>query len=126
MLDAPPSRGPLSGICACLERLATTHLIVLAIDMPRMTVEHLRKQGAKVRPGRSLIPMTGDSFEPLCAIYSKSAARFAAAALSGDDLSLQRLARCLVREELASSYPLAPEEESLYLNLNRPEDVPGF
>ena len=35
--DIPPSRGPLSGLAAALERMRTTHLLALAIDMPWMT-----------------------------------------------------------------------------------------
>jgi molybdopterin-guanine dinucleotide biosynthesis protein A len=123
VLDTPPSRGPLSGICACLERLETTHLFVLAVDMPRMTVEHLRKLWSLAQAGRSLIPMNADYFEPLCAIYSKSAAPFAAGSVAGPDHSLQRLARSLIEQKLATPYLLSPEEQSFYRNLNRPEDL---
>src|SRR5438067_9404527 len=40
--DAPPSRGPLSGISAALAHAATTHLLTLAIDMPFMHEQYLR------------------------------------------------------------------------------------
>jgi molybdenum cofactor guanylyltransferase len=126
VLDTPPSRGPLSGLCACLDRLGTTHLIVLAVDLPRMSAEHLHKLIAIVQAGRSLIPMNGGYFEPLCAIYCKSGAPVAAAGLAANDLSLQDLVRALMREGLANSYELSPEERSLYLNLNRPEDLAGM
>jgi molybdopterin-guanine dinucleotide biosynthesis protein A len=113
----------LSGISACLARLETTHLIVMAIDMPLMTAQHLGKLISMVCPGRSLIPMKGDYFEPLCAIYSKSAAPLAAASVTGPDLSLQHLARSMIEQGLATAYPLGPDEQSLYCNLNRPEDL---
>jgi len=123
VLDAAPSRGPLSGICACLARLETTHLLVLAVDMPRMTADHLRKLRGLTQPRRSLIPLDGDWFEPLCAIYSQSAESTAAACLAGTDNSLQRLARRLVEEQLATPYSLSAVEKSLYLNVNRPDDL---
>jgi molybdopterin-guanine dinucleotide biosynthesis protein A len=121
--DDVPSRGPLSGLCACLARLETTHLLALAIDMPRMTTEHLRKLGALAQAGHSLIPMNGDHFEPLCAIYSKSSNSVAAGLLGRSDDSLQTLAKRLVEQKLARPYCLSAFEKSLYLNVNRREDL---
>src|SRR3982074_1803993 len=37
VLDAPPSRGPLSGLAAVLNSIETEHLIALAVDMPFIT-----------------------------------------------------------------------------------------
>jgi len=39
VLDDPPSRGPLSGLAAALRRLRTSHLLALAIDLPRMRAD---------------------------------------------------------------------------------------
>ena len=122
VLDSPPSRGPLSGISACLQRLEAPHLIVLAIDMPQMTPEHLSKLLALVRPGRSLLPVNGNYFEPTCAIYSQSAVPFAAAALNEPGASLQRFCQKLTIENVADSCLLRPEERPFYHNLNHPQD----
>lgn len=122
VLDAPPSRGPLSGICACLARLETTHFLALAIDMPRMTTEHLRTLGAIAQSGHSLIPINGHCFEPLCAIYSKSGESVAAGLLGSSANSLQTFAKTLVEQKLATPYYLSAIEKSLYLNVNRRED----
>src|SRR6185312_15889507 len=40
--DEPPSRGPLSGLAAALRKIQTSHLLALAIDMPRMNSDVLR------------------------------------------------------------------------------------
>jgi molybdopterin-guanine dinucleotide biosynthesis protein A len=122
VLDVPPSRGPLSGLCACLARLETTHLLALAIDLPRMTTEHLRRLGAMAQTGHSLIPVNGDYFEPLCAIYSKSCESAAASLLGSSDNSLQSFSKTLVAQKLASPYYLSAVEKSLYFNVNRRED----
>ena len=122
VLDVGTPRGPLSGISACLDRVRTTHLLVLAIDMPQMTVTHLRKICGLVAANRGLIPCRGDFYEPLCAVYPKSAAPFATQALAGQDFSLQRFSRVLVEHSLATAYPLSAQEERLYRNVNRPED----
>jgi len=120
ILDTPPARGPLSGICACLSRLNTTHLVVLGIDLPRMNLEHLHMLLSLATSGRSLFPLNRNYFEPLCAIYAKSAAPFASA---NSDGSLQHLAQQLLREDLAITHPLSVEEQSLYFNLNTAEDL---
>src|SRR2546430_5683480 len=42
LLDDPPSHGPLSGLTKAIEQMQTSHLIVLAIDMPFMTSEQMQ------------------------------------------------------------------------------------
>jgi molybdopterin-guanine dinucleotide biosynthesis protein A len=91
--DKPPSRGPMSGLVAGLRRLQTSHLLVLAIDLPQMTAEHLRKLWALARPGIGVIPFHGDYFEPLCAIYPVEAMVAAETALSSGDVSLQHFSQ---------------------------------
>jgi len=123
--DSPPSRGPLSGLAAGLDRLKTTHLLVLAIDLPRMCVEHLRRLWTSARPGMGVIPWQHDYFEPLCAIYPAEAAPLARERLMHSDASLQRLAHELLQESLVDKYVLSPEEAGFYLNVNRPSDLPA-
>ena len=121
--DAPPSRGPLSGIAAALQRLSTSHLLVLAIDLPRITPEHLRKLRALARPDCGVIPRRGDLFEPLCALYPAEAASVAQTALAGGDVSLQHFAKVLLGRNQLQIHPLSPAEEPLYRNANTPADL---
>jgi len=125
VMDKPPSRGPLSGVAAGLRRLQTSHLLVLAIDLPQMPVEHLRKLWALARPGIGVIPLHGDYFEPLCAIYPVEAVVAAEKALKTNDASLQHFAQNLLRKSQAQFYDLPSEERSLYLNMNKPSDLPA-
>jgi molybdopterin-guanine dinucleotide biosynthesis protein A len=118
ILDAPPSRGPLTGISAALTRLQTSHLLALAIDMPQMTAAHIRKLWSSAGPGRGVIPGNEDWFEPLCAVYPVEAAEAAQRALSQGQLSLQNLAQNLGQENLLKRYEILGAEKSLYLNLN--------
>src|SRR5439155_4915451 len=67
--DKPPSRGPLSGLTATLARIRSTHLLVLAIDMPFMNSKHLRYLCSGIGPCRGVLPMIGSRAEPLAAIY---------------------------------------------------------
>jgi molybdopterin-guanine dinucleotide biosynthesis protein A len=123
VLDEPPSRGPLSGLAAGLSRLQTSHLLVMAIDLPRVPVGHLRKLWSLAEPGKAVIPLNEDYFEPLCAVYPAEAAPLAEKALKTSDSSLQHLAREMFHKSRAQSYVLTPEERLLYLNLNRPSDL---
>jgi molybdopterin-guanine dinucleotide biosynthesis protein A len=126
VIDETPSRGPLSGLTASLDRLQTSHLLVLAIDLPRMTAEQLRKLCTLAEPGRGAIPLNGEIFEPLCAIYPIEAAATARAALAAADLSLQRLAQTLVQENRAIAYPLSDREKEFFHNVNTPADLSGL
>ena len=119
--DKRPSCGPLSGIAAGLRRLRTSHLLVLAIDLPQMTPEHLRKLCVLAHPGTGVIPFQSDYFEPLCAIYPAEALVATEAALNSGDVSLQHFAQNLLRESQARVYELASEERPLYLNTRHPD-----
>jgi molybdopterin-guanine dinucleotide biosynthesis protein A len=125
MLDRPPSRGPLSGVAEGLRGLRTSHLLVLAVDLPRMTTAHLRKLCRMAQPGLGLIPWQGGHFEPLCAIYPAEAVSLAENALSRGWKSLQHLAQNLVWQSRARIYELTREEQSLYINMNTPFDLPA-
>ena len=123
ILDATPSRGPLSGLTAGLNRLQTSHLLLLAIDLPNISVDHLRKLCSLARAGCAVIPRTVEHFEPLCAIYPIEAAPVAREALASEDVSLQHLAETLARQGRAEVYTVSDEERPLYHNINRPSDL---
>jgi molybdenum cofactor guanylyltransferase len=123
VLDKTPSRGPLSGVAAALCRLQTSHLLVLAVDLPQMTPEHLRKLWGLSQPSIGVIPLNGGYFEPLCAIYPVEAAAIAEAALNSSDVSLQSFVQTLRRQSQTNIYDLTPEEQPLYFNMNTPSDL---
>jgi molybdopterin-guanine dinucleotide biosynthesis protein A len=123
VLDASPSHGPLSGLVAALDRLQTSHLLALAIDLPRMTVAELRKLWAMARPGLGVIPVNGKNFEPLCAIYPAEGTAPAASALAGNNFSLQKLLQSLLRANCIRTHALTEDEKPLFLNANSPADL---
>jgi molybdenum cofactor guanylyltransferase len=123
VLDEPPSRGPSSGIAAALARIRTSHLLALAIDMPQMTVAHIRKLLSCVRAGCGVVPINENRFEPLCAVYPAEASEVALQALAQGELSLQGLAQNLSRRNWINSYPIPDNEKHLYFNWN--ESAPG-
>jgi len=87
--DVPPSHGPVSGLYASINRMRTSHLLALAIDMPWMSNEYLEFLCAQMERARGVLPKIGDRAEPLAAIYPREAAIETAKALAGSDFSLQ-------------------------------------
>src|SRR4051812_17607093 len=73
LLDDPPSRGPLSGLAKGLALMRTTHLIALAVDMPFMNGEQIRKLLTATSAGCGVVPLVGQHAEPLAAIYPSEA-----------------------------------------------------
>jgi molybdenum cofactor guanylyltransferase len=122
--DVPPSRGPLSGLAASLNRMSTSHLLVLAIDMPWMSNRYLEFLCAQIEPGRGVLPKIGDRAEPLAAIYPRKALGEFRDALMGTDFSLQTLIRHQVESGNLHEIPVTDRERRFFLNVNEVSDLP--
>jgi molybdopterin-guanine dinucleotide biosynthesis protein A len=123
VLDAAPSSGPLSGISAAMKRLRTTHLLVLAVDLPQMTAAHLRELWGATQAGAGVVPAHGDHVEPLCAVYPRESAVFFQEALTARRPAMQEVVRDLVKRKLVLPRNLDESETVLYRNVNTPEDL---
>lgn len=121
--DASPSRGPLSGLAAALDRTTTSHLLALAIDMPWMSDEYLEFLCAQIEPGRGVLPTIDQCAEPLSAIYPREAATEVSKALTNSDFSLQSLTRELVTAGKLQPISVKDRERNLFLNVNEPSDL---
>ena len=121
--DVPPARGPLSGLAASVERMSTSHLLALAIDMPWMSSEYLEFLCAQIEPDRGVLPKIGHRSEPLAAIYPQEAVIEIAKALAGTDFSLQSLACDLVAVGKLRAIPVTQQEEKFFRNLNELADM---
>lgn len=121
--DTPPSRGPLSGLAAALALMETDHLLVLAIDMPFMTAQHLRHLCDLTTKGSGVVPLIEGSAEPLAAIYPKEARAVLCEALQGDNFSLQPLVKKLVALNMLLEIPISGPARELYRNINARQDL---
>jgi len=121
--DNSPSRGPLGGLCASLAEIRSSHLIVLAIDMPFMNEKFLRSLSHNIQPGCGALPMIENRAEPLAAIYPVQVHPDLVAALSGTDFSLQAVTTKLVAAGKLKVIHVANEEEIFFRNLNEPADL---
>jgi molybdopterin-guanine dinucleotide biosynthesis protein A len=123
MADEFEDAGPLGGIATALRRCAAPLLIVLAVDLPRMTSEFLRSLLALSDHGKGAVPRCEKFFEPLAAIYPKACFSLAESALRRGDFSLQNFVCDGVKAELLVARPVAPNEFPLFANLNTPADL---
>lgn len=121
--DAPPSRGPLSGLAAALEQARTPHVLALAIDMPFITDEYLRSLCKLTEPGRGVLPFIGKIAEPLAAIYPVEARLDLTAALRSGDFSLQHLTAHLVAAGKLRAVAVPDEAREFFRNINSPADL---
>jgi molybdenum cofactor guanylyltransferase len=121
--DVPPSRGPLSGLAASMNRMSTSHLLALAIDMPWMSSEYLEFLCAQIEPGRGVLPKIGARAEPLAAIYPREAAIEIAKSLAGMDFSLQSLVCDLVAVGKVRPISVKQQEERFFRNINELVDL---
>jgi len=116
-------RGPLGGIATCLHHARPGLLLVLAVDVPRIEPEFLQTLLRHALPGRGVVPTLQDRFEPLIAVYPKSALPVALAQLAKNDLALQSFVSELVNRRLVVRYEVPASEKEKFENWNRPEDM---
>jgi molybdopterin-guanine dinucleotide biosynthesis protein A len=121
--DHVAGRGPLAGIDAALLETSADFLIVLAVDMPAITTEFLRKLMDLTGP-RGVVPQLDDRYQGLAAIYPAQVRTILQQVLSSEDRSLQRLVRMALAAELVTIYPVGEDERPFFKNLNRPDDLP--
>lgn len=121
--DAQPGAGPLGGIVACLQRCATSHLLVLAVDLPRMDAALLGSLLRACDAETGVVPRLENYFEPLAAVYPRSCLPVAERCLREGCFALQGFVARAVRAGLLRERPVAAQARKLFLNANTPADL---
>jgi molybdopterin-guanine dinucleotide biosynthesis protein A len=123
VIDPVADAGPLAGICGCLKALESDLLLVLAIDLSQMNAAFLRDLLAGCSPGRGAMPHREGHYEPLAAVYPKAMLALARDHLAAGRLTLQDFAAGGIQAGLLRLVHVAPADDPLFRNLNRPEDL---
>jgi molybdenum cofactor guanylyltransferase len=121
--DAMSNAGPLSGVAAALCECATSHLLVLAVDLPQMTADFLRSLVDLGSESCGAVPKRNGFFEPLAAIYPKSCGAPADRQLRAGKFMMQDFVNVALEENLLAVHDVQRSEELLFTNMNTPGDL---
>ena len=122
--DADPPSGPLGGISVGLAAAQHDLAIVVACDMPFLNTQLLRSLVERAVNVDAVVPLTGDRFEPLHAVYRRACLAAIERHLAGGD----RQVISFFDEVRVKAVPeadwrlLDPTGRSL-ANLNTPDDL---
>jgi molybdopterin-guanine dinucleotide biosynthesis protein A len=126
LADNFPGSGPLGGIERALESVGSNFLLVLAVDMPFITVNTLKRLAAKCEPRCGVIPRLAGQVQPLAAFYPKMAHATLLRLLGEGLLSAVQFADTCVALRFARHADLKQDCEKEFSNWNTPADVAGF
>jgi len=120
-VDEAPGQGPLMGIACALSAMEHDLAAVVACDIPEVDTALLGKMLRLAEGFDVVVPRTGpDRYEPLFAVYRKSAAAAARAVLAAGKRRITEIFdRCRVRF-------VDLEGEPGFTNVNTIEDYQGF
>jgi len=124
--DVDRDGGQLGGIHAALASSAHELNVMLAVDMPLVPIELLKKLLAAARQSQALVtvPQSGDGWQPLCAVYRKEFGSVAEKALLADDYKIDKLFK-QVQTRIVTEVELEGwgYSSQVFMNLNTPEDL---
>ena len=108
--------GPIGGLYTALKTTRADWNLLVACDMPGLTVEFLRELLDVARQCRStcLVPQTESGLHPLCAVYHRRAEGAVASAIEHKRFKMHDLLKVLE----AQSFPVA--EAAMLENVNTP------
>lgn len=124
--DIFPNCGPLAGIQAALRSSQTDLNLVLAVDLPFVSLPLLQylTQRARNNPATVTVAQTAGGYQPLCAIYRRNFAEAAEKALQGGRYKIDRLflatSTLTVTEEELHAAGFSPNQ---FRNLNTPQEL---
>jgi molybdopterin-guanine dinucleotide biosynthesis protein A len=121
--DTEVDLGPLSGIARALETAHASHVLVLAVDLPRMSERYLLRLWEAAGASYGAVPERAGTFEGLCAVYPVGMLPLVLGRLSGPERSLQSLVRLGLEKRLLRAVPVAEPDLGLFENWNAPGDV---
>ena len=121
--DRFPEAGPLAGLERSLALARHDRLLVLAVDLPAMTADFLRTLLAGANSQCGVVPVIGDRFEPLAAVYPRQAHAEAELRLLRGELALQPFVRAGIAAGWLRPYVVSEAEGRLFTKWTRPEDL---
>ncbi len=120
--DEIPNCGPLGGIVTALRAMRGEVLLVLAVDLPCLTVEPLAFLLKHSSSASGAVLAHGDAFhEPLVATYPRHFLPLAEKRLAERRLALQPLILEAIANNLLTSHPIPQAWTDQFANWNHPD-----
>lgn len=123
VFDAFADIGPLAGLHAALSAAEIDHVAVLAVDMPGIGAEWFAGLAAACDEGCGAVTRFADRFEPLAAIYPRTALGVMRRRIAQQNGSLQELVAELVERGWLRVLTLKASDLGAIANWNRPPDI---
>jgi molybdopterin-guanine dinucleotide biosynthesis protein A len=122
--DLIPDAGPLSGVAAGLETARHDLVAVVAVDMPSASPAVLALLAGLWQGEAAVVPVVQGRWEPLHAVWARSAASGVAACLAAGDRKVMRVLTTLgVRLVEEGDWAAAEPTGTFAANLNVPMDL---
>jgi len=122
VLDDVRTAGPLAGLERLLAVATPGLVLVVAVDLPRLEVDFLKRLVRHAHPDVGVIPRVDGQLEPLVAVYPRAAHAVAMTHLSRGHYALQDLAQVGLADGWLQPWDLDPFDQVFLTNWNRPED----
>ena len=98
-------------------------VLVLAVDLPAVNAEFLRRLRTGCTEKLGTIPRVDGSLEPLVAFYPKAAHAVAKKILADQKFAVKHFACCCVRSGLGVFMDLPAADSANFKNCNSPADI---
>lgn len=123
LFDLEPGFGPMGGIERGLYECATPLLLVLAVDLPRMSTAFLTRMQQSCDRLTGVVPKLNGELEPLAAIYPKRCHKFASAAIAKSQHSARDFASACLRERAVRVLEISRTDAGCFANWNTAADM---
>jgi molybdopterin-guanine dinucleotide biosynthesis protein A len=125
LLDLEPGRGPLAGIERGLAVAASPLVLVLAVDLPMLTLGFLEALASRCDCRTGVVPEVQGALEPLAAVYPKRCHVWAQDALARPRAAARDFAAMCLKAGAVRAFPITGAAAECLANWNRPEDRPA-
>jgi molybdopterin-guanine dinucleotide biosynthesis protein A len=125
LADNFPDSGPLAGLESALEAMSSSLLLVLAIDMPRLTTRTICRLHGMCDNHTGVVPTLEERPEPLAAFYPKAAHRAVREFLGSGLKGARRFVEMCTTLRLVRLHPLPASTFQEFGNWNSPNDLPA-
>lgn len=124
LFDLEPGFGPLGSIERALYQCSSPLLLVLAVDLPQMSVSFLQNLLTRCDRLTGAVPKLYQQLEPLAAVYPKRCHALAAAAIARSRWAVRDFAEAARQERAVRTFSVATADEKCFANWNYPADLP--